>query len=180
MPTNGRRRDRHPQPNFSFRSGAAGRPYDRRVRRSVALVALVLVVLGSQAPRAGAAKMPRRLPGSLTLVNVEAWKRTGRHGCEGAGLYGDVERGTAVAVLDLSGHEYLRTELGAGRRVRGPVPGCRFAFVLRRLPPAPLYHLVIGPEDNIVYQDLLTPNDARVTARRLEFVIGAPASAPTT
>jgi hypothetical protein len=144
----------------------------------LAVTTWLFAVPGAASGAPGATNAKRDVSGGLTLVDRGSFTRTGKRSCSGAGLYGDVDRGTAVTVGDLTGRVFLRAELGAGRRVTGSEAGCRFAFVLRSLPAAPLYRLVIGPHDNIVYQDLFARNDARLASGHLEFVIGAPAPVP--
>jgi hypothetical protein len=116
--------------------------------------------------------VPATIRGSLTFTSRTDWARDGAKGCRGRGLYGDVEGGTTVTVSNLTDRVLVRTSLVSGRRTAA---GCRFAFVLRRLPGSPSYHLVVGPEGNIVFQELFSPGDARLQRARLDFTIGSPA-----
>ncbi len=139
------------------------------------------VAAGTLGPAVGAAagvrsaSPPRVVRGALTLTGRRDWTRTGRRTCDGTGLYGDVGSGTSVIVRDpATGRVLLKTGLRAGVRDGG----CRFAFVLRHLRSAPEYGIVIGPLTNIVYQDIVSSRDARLTKGGLEFVIGSPAPVP--
>jgi hypothetical protein len=140
--------------------------------RLLALAAVGLFVAAASAPAEAANRVPARIRGSLTFSSGAAWVRDGAKGCRGRGLYGDVEGGTDVTVSNLTGRVLTRSSLASGRRTR---EGCRFAFVLRKLPAAPLYHLVVGPDRNIVYQDLFSPDDPRLDGQGLDFRIGSPA-----
>ena len=130
---------------------------------------------GAAAPASAAApaRVPATVRGSLTLASRGDWSRTDGSGCEGAGLYGDVGEGTSVTVRDGFERVLLRTDLRAGRSAQSPssAPGCRFRFELSGLKPASLYHLVIGPERNIVYQDDFTSADDRLRHGGLQFTI---------
>ena len=138
------------------------------LRRAIVLGALGVLFLGSTADGATAAsQVPPTVRGALTFASRHDWTRVSATGCRGRGLYGDVEGGTALTVSDGTGRVLLRTTLRPGHRSGG----CRFAFVLRKLPPSPLYHLVVGPARNIVFQDLFTPNDPRLEAQALDFTI---------
>jgi hypothetical protein len=140
--------------------------------RLLVLAAVVPSVLATSAPIGAETTVPSRIHGSLTFTSRTDWARDGAKGCHGRGLYGDVERGTTVTVDTLTGRVLARTSLASGRQ---SAAGCRFAFVLRKLPAAPLYHLVVGPARDIVYQDLFSPGDPRLRGHGLDFTIGSPA-----
>jgi hypothetical protein len=144
-----------------------------RVPTQLAVLAIAgLSVLATSAPAGAATRVPARIRGSLTFSSRTDWVRHGTKGCRGRALYGDVGGGTSVTVSDLTGRVLGRSSLASGRRTAA---GCRFAFVLRKLPAAPLYHLVVGPARNIVYQDLFSPTDPRLEDHGLDFTIGSPA-----
>jgi hypothetical protein len=134
--------------------------------------AVGIAVLATSAPAGAATSVPARIHGSLTFSSRTDWARDGAKGCHGRGLYGDVESGTTVTVSTLTDRVLVRTSLASGKRTAA---GCRFTFVVRKLPAAPLYHLVVGPERNIVYQDLFSPTDPRLDGHGLDFTIGSPA-----